>query len=390
MGPKIPKQHIHVQAAQPATFDIRHTPVSALRHGGRFFFAGHLPVRTTNHIHINMKKLNILAIAMMASAAAAAQNNDGVIVLDLSKSTTPLAFNEQTGAWEKTFSEDAPAIESQCFAFVHGAIEDYQTWWGFTASNSADNAPRTDYLTYQYSNMAEGGIALDENGAVRLNAAGAPEVSAEMPYLVAYYSPYSAKRPVDMTFNDGKNYDPVGVYVNLNTYVYNSVTFGDAYSRRFNQGDKYTLTVHGVAPDESEKTVEVSLASFDNGCITIASGWMYVDLTSLGTVNELYFTLDSTDTGDWGMNTPGYFCMDKLMVKPAEGASVDALRATRATLGYDRESHTVSVAGASFAAVYDTAGHMVMSSTDSTFSIDRLGAGVYMVKADDAVIKIAR
>ena len=33
---------------------------------------------------------------------------------------------------------------------------------------------------------------------------------------------------------------------------------------------------------------------------------------------------------------------------------------------------------------------MVMSSTDSTFSIDRLGAGVYMVKADDAVIKIAR
>ena len=111
MGPKIPKQHIHVQAEQPATFDIRHTPVSALRHGGRFFFAGHLPVRTTNHIHINMKKLNILAIAMMASAAAAAQNNDGVIVLDLSKSTTPLAFNEQTGAWEKTFSEDAPAIE---------------------------------------------------------------------------------------------------------------------------------------------------------------------------------------------------------------------------------------------------------------------------------------
>ncbi|MDE6854210.1 MAG: DUF4465 domain-containing protein [Muribaculaceae bacterium] len=337
-----------------------------------------------------MKKLNIFAIAMMATAAAAAQNADGVVILDLSKSTTPLEFNQQTGAWDKTFSEDELIIESQCFAFIHGAIEDYDTWWGFTASNSADNSPRDNYITYQYSNMAEGGIALDGNGAIKFNEAGAPEVSADMPYLVAYYSPYSAQRPVDMVFNDGKDYDPVGVYVNLNTYVYNSVTFGDAFSRRFTQGDKFTLTVHGVAPDETEKTVEVSLASVNNGCITIASGWMYVDLTSLGTVNELYFTLDSTDTGAWGMNTPGYFCLDKLMVKPAEGASVEALRTQRAALSYDRAAHTVSVAGASFAAVYDTAGHMVMSSTDATFSIDRLGAGVYVVKADDAVLKIAR
>ena len=29
-------------------------------------------------------------------------------------------------------------------------------------------------------------------------------------------------------------------------------------------------------------------------------------------VKKLHFSLSSTDNGDWGMNTPAYFCMDDI------------------------------------------------------------------------------
>ena len=41
-------------------------------------------------------------------------------------------------------------------------------------------------------------------------------------------------------------------------------------------------------------------------------------------------------------------------------------------------------------AVYDTAGNMVMSSEQPAFSLEYLPAGVYVVKAGNARIKIAR
>lgn len=42
------------------------------------------------------------------------------------------------------------------------------------------------------------------------------------------------------------------------------------------------------------------------------SGWTKVDLSSLGQVDRLTFTCDSNDTGQWGVNTPGYFALDDL------------------------------------------------------------------------------
>ena len=67
---------------------------------------------------------------------------------------------------------------------------EYKTWWGFTASNSTDNARKDDTLTFQFSNMAKGGIVLNEDGTVKTDDFGAPVTSAEMPYLVGYYGSY--------------------------------------------------------------------------------------------------------------------------------------------------------------------------------------------------------
>jgi hypothetical protein len=51
----------------------------------------------------------------------------------------------------------------------------------------------------------------------------------------------------------------------------------------------------------------------------IINDWRYVDLSGLGKVSKLSFELTSTDNGDWGMNTPAYFCFDNF---GAEGEEV--------------------------------------------------------------------
>ncbi len=313
-----------------------------------------------------------------------------VTVLDLTNAGSVLEFDAETGAWTDTYNDDSESIESQCFSFVHSSMSDWQTWWGFTVSNSADNSKRDNFITYQFSNMAKGGIVLNEDGTVKLDEAGAPVVSAEVPYLVGYYSPYMAARPVDMTFNDGKSYEAVGVYVNLTSWAYYGVQDGSGVARAFTNGDRFTLTVHGVAPNESEKEIEVELAAFDNGNLTVNRGWRYVDLSPLGQINELYFTMKSTDSGAYGDNTPAYFCLDKLMVRQKETSGLNDFAGEQTTLSYDRASSAVTVSGAEFAVDYDATGRKVMATDSSEFSISNLPAGVYVIRAGSSSLKIAK
>lgn len=42
------------------------------------------------------------------------------------------------------------------------------------------------------------------------------------------------------------------------------------------------------------------------------SGWTKVDLSRLGQVDRLTFTIDSNDTGEWGVNAPAYFGLDEI------------------------------------------------------------------------------
>lgn len=336
-----------------------------------------------------MKKTIFILAALFCAAAANAENK--TITLDLTKSTTPLEFNANNGSWTGTYDDDAESIDSQVFSFVHSSIADWNTWWGFTASNHADNARPANTLIQQWSNMAKGGIMLDENGEVKLDSFGAPEVSADVPYLVAFYGFMMGERPVDMSFADGKSYEAVSVYVNLNSYAYYSMEYGDSFARAFTNGDKFTLTIHGVAPDETEKTVDVEFASYTNGDLTINRGWKYVDLSTLGVVNELYFTMESTDSGAYGMNTPAYFCLDKLSVREAKHSSINNIKQdSRVDISYNRQSHTVTIDGSDFAIICDVAGRRLMSIDGTSADVSSLPAGVYLVKSGDSSLKFVK
>lgn len=123
-----------------------------------------------------------------------------------------------------------------------------------------------------------------------------------------------------------------GMYVTNNTYLVNSILNGDSFAKKFTTGDWFKLTVNGFnyadydgdGRWELEKvgSVDFYLADFRNPMdYKYASDWMWLDLTSLGEVTNIGFELTSSDNGDYGMNTPAYFCFDNLGgVAPAQSA----------------------------------------------------------------------
>jgi hypothetical protein len=110
-----------------------------------------------------------------------------------------------------------------------------------------------------------------------------------------------------------------GFYITNSTYAAISMKKGDTFGKKFggtsaDDKDWFKLTVHkwlaGVMTNDS---VDFYLADYrftNNAQDYIVTAWQWVDLTSLGNVDSLKFTLSSSDVGTYGMNTPAYFCMD--------------------------------------------------------------------------------
>lgn len=271
---------------------------------------------------------NFFAAAALLAVSLGAAAQDEVIILDLTRSDSPLTFNETNGAWTETYNNsDETHVRAQVFDFEKWGFAAYGMWWGFTPSVSTDNSRKEDTITYQFSNMAKGGILLGEDGAVRRDEFGDPVVSGDVPYLIGYYADFMSEHPCAMSFAGGEAYEPVGVYVNLTSYTYYTVVDGDAYARAFRNGDELTLRVVGHAADGTTRSVEVPLAWAGNGDMAAARGWKYVDLSELGAVDALWFEMETTDMGQFGANTPLYFALDKLSVKAKGTGAVGELPA---------------------------------------------------------------
>jgi hypothetical protein len=113
-----------------------------------------------------------------------------------------------------------------------------------------------------------------------------------------------------------------GMYITNNNYAYYAMADGDDFTTKFggadgNNADWFILTItgHDVNAVETGR-IDFYLADFrfeDNSLDYIVSDWTFVDLRDLGEVQALTFDFASSDTGDFGMNTPAYFAMDHLV-----------------------------------------------------------------------------
>ncbi len=92
------------------------------------------------------------------------------------------------------------------------------------------------------------------------------------------------------------------------TYLLGVETYGDGYAKALTEaGDNMVLTITA----DNGKTLDVDFARDGN----ILKGWKHIDLSALGEVNSLSFTMDGSDKSDWGVKHPKYFAFDNVQVK---------------------------------------------------------------------------
>lgn len=180
------------------------------------------------------------------------------------------------------------------FTFYNDYSKEWGSWCGFAYSNKTDSV--TPDWTNQFSAVTAGGVFKSST------------------YGVGY--DYGTTR---VKLNQAGSV--TGMYITNSTYTYKTLLNGDAFTKKFggasgNDPDYFRLRITGVnAKKDTTGAIVFYLADFrpaDHRDDYIIRKWTWVDLSVLGNISEIRFSLESTDSGPWGMNTPAYFCIDDL------------------------------------------------------------------------------
>ncbi|MFA8449323.1 MAG: DUF4465 domain-containing protein [Bacteroidales bacterium] len=198
-------------------------------------------------------------------------------------------------------SDESGFFNSGSAKFINTYNTAYKSWDGFAYSNYTDK--NTPGLANQYA-------AYVSHSDIENNK-----------YAVAYMNTYTNSNPTIEFTNTTQPQNADGILVANSAYTYHSMKDGDDFSKKFggadgNDKDFLLLDIYGIDKDGEEVgPVHFYLADYrfdDNSKDYIIDDWTYVDLTSLGKVKKLVFKLSSSDTGEYGMNTPAYFCVDNV------------------------------------------------------------------------------
>lgn len=180
---------------------------------------------------------------------------------------------------------------SGSYQFSNSYNTSYGSWSGFAYSNRT----ATDFNTItpdQYNNVVGHGYDNSENFAVAFN-------SGEIKVLNSPLTGDSIR----------------GFYITSSAYAANTILYAkdNDYAHKFAKGDWMKVTFTGYHADGTETKVDYYLADYrsakeaDHYCLDT---WQWVDLRSLGEVTSIKFSLSGSDSGQYGLNTPAYFCLD--------------------------------------------------------------------------------
>jgi len=208
------------------------------------------------------------------------------------------------GYWNGAPNDGHNSFTSNGFVFHNNYTAAWDTWDGFAYSNKTDTTTR-GYLN-QYS-------AITGSGA-----------SNSATYAVGFVNLWGDLPRIDVP--EGTSL--VSAQVTNTTYAYYSMLEGDQFAKKFggssgNDPDWFKLTIFGKdLAGQLLGLIEFYLADFrfeNNLQDYIVNTWQTIDLTSIGNARILEFSLDSSDVGPWGMNTPAYFALDNLVFQTAGG-----------------------------------------------------------------------
>lgn len=203
------------------------------------------------------------------------------------------------------------SFSSGAASFNHHYDAAFGSWDGFIYSNRTDNT--TAGWDNQFSAFTGSGFAGSAN------------------YGLGYVSSFSGVLPT-VSFANPTLLE--GAYFSNTTYTALSIRDGDMFSKKFggdtgNDADWLKLVITGLdATGSSTGSLAFYLADYrftDNTQDYIVSDWRYVDLSGLGAVAALQFTMESSDVGMFGINTPTYFALDNLSISAVPESSTLAM-----------------------------------------------------------------
>ena len=197
------------------------------------------------------------------------------------------------GIW--TAPEGENELPSGGWIFTNSSYPSWGFWGGFTVSNRSDL--NQTGMNAQYTAITGCGY----DGSTQ--------------YAVAYT--YGVQ--TDVYAADGQSHTVTGCYVTNNLWAYQHVLEGESGVTPFgglsgDAPDWFKITATGKnASGQTVGTLDFYLADYrfdDNSQDYVLDTWEWFDLSPLGQVATISFSLSSTKSNYGGMITPAYFCMD--------------------------------------------------------------------------------
>ncbi|MBR7068225.1 MAG: DUF4465 domain-containing protein, partial [Bacteroidales bacterium] len=242
----------------------------------------------------------ITAVAMGTAIITATTDDGGHTahcVVNVNNNTLPDAiasFEDLTLAKADTFWTGASNPDGLFTSFVSGTYRFVNTsGWGGTywAGFAYTNTTATDAASWNTTNVGTG-------------------IDGSQNYGVAYYSSWDFPTGITVERTNTTDAKPVsGMYVTNTAQVIDVLNNGNAFARKFEQGDWFKLT----ATADNGNSLDFYLADFRSSDATehyIVDSWEWLDLSPLGDVKTVSFTMSSSDVGAYGVNTPTYFAFD--------------------------------------------------------------------------------
>lgn len=263
-----------------------------------------------------MKRLFLLILAACSLLASAE-----VITMDLTTATDLLAnpvtystsygdgYYDCTDVWDSTYNDsgfcqfiytnDARFMLSHMPSMMsYGGM----SWEGFTLSKVSQDTANV------FGCVANGGLA-----------------GVATPYIIGYFSDWVTE---SQGFSSNiilfdQEYYPEYVYICQNSNTMEAIANGNVFNARpFTENDTLALIISALNSSLEETQSLTYYLAVDG---EMNRGWVKVPLAALGKTSGLSFRMTTTDTGDFGSNTPLYFALDALTVNTEQPTAVENL-----------------------------------------------------------------
>ena len=288
------------------------------------------------------------------------------------KDVTYASFDDLVGPNEYYNGDDlSGGFYNGNFYLKNEYNESWENWAGFAVSATTDT--KTAGWGNQYSAITGKGVAGSAGYAVGYTGSGKSQILLKKSVVS-------------------------GFYISNSTYAYLSMKNGDDYSKKFGGAsgadpDWFKLTVEGYTDIEYTGHIDFYLADFRSSNSSedyIVNDWRWLDLSALGEVSRLEFSLSSSDAGMWGMNTPAYFVMDNLnkQIPSAIQPGLNNIEAEVYPNPFHDELKVYLNGFADDISLYNIAGKLVRSfgSSEKSIALRGLGGltpGIYFLKITD-------